>query len=135
MNRLNALMLSIPLLIVALLSVGCRQSAQPIPTPDPNTVQIALDYGQTATVGDAILRVTLTNPDGSPYTEAQQVEVRGDMTHAGMRPEFGNADTGEAGVYEIPFNWSMGGDWIVTVTVTLADGSTVSRVFELSVRT
>jgi len=35
--------------------------------------------------------------------------------------------------YAIPFEWTMGGDWVVTVDVTLADGRTASRQFDLSI--
>ena len=38
------------------------------------------------------------------------------------------------GKVDIPFKWSMGGDWIVTVTVTLADDSEVSQDFNVSVK-
>lgn len=122
------------LLVILVICVGCRQSAQPTPTPGADAIQIDLEY-ETPVVGDAVLIVTLKNPDGTPYTEAQKVEVRGDMTHAGMVPEFGTGESAPdaEGRYLVPFKWSMAGDWIVTVTVTLADGGTMSKDFEMSV--
>lgn len=121
------------LVLVALTVVSCRESAQATPTPAAN-IQIDLSYDpDPPTPGDGTIIVALTGSDGTPYTEAQTVEVRGDMTHAGMAPENGGVDSGENGVYRVPFNWSMGGDWILTVTVTLADGGEISEEFEVSV--
>ncbi len=37
------------------------------------------------------------------------------------------------GVYRTDLEWTMAGDWIVTVTATLADGQTVEQQFDLSV--
>ena len=51
------------------------------------------------------------------------------MTHAGMAPVLASDKTDAQGKLSLPFKWSMGGDWIVTVTVTLADGSQVSQDF------
>lgn len=124
------------LALVALTVVSCRESAQATPTPDANaaSIQINVAYDpDPPTPGDGTIVVTVTQGDGTPYTDAQMVAVRGDMTHAGMRPENGSAEDGENGVYRVPFNWSMGGDWILTVTVTLADGAEISEEFEVSI--
>ena len=55
------------------------------------------------------------------------------MNHAGMRPVLGDATTDADGKATIPFQWMMGGDWIVTVSVTLPDDSEVSQEFNVSV--
>lgn len=121
------------LVLIALTVVSCRESAQATPTPSAS-IQINLSYDpDPPTPGDGTIIVALTGSDGTPYTEAQRVAVRGDMTHAGMAPENGSVETGENGVYRVPFNWSMGGDWILTVTVTLAAGGQVSEEFEVSI--
>ena len=39
-----------------------------------------------------------------------------------------------AGVYSTPFAWTMGGDWVVSVDVTLADGRSFSQQFNFSVK-
>lgn len=122
------------LLLLMLMTAGCRESAQPIPTTAPNDAQINLNFDpDPPQVGEAILIVTLTDAGGESI-EAQSVTVRGDMTHAGMMPVIGEpAQQAEDGTYRIPFNWSMGGDWMISVDVTLADGSEISREFELTV--
>ncbi|MCC6805354.1 MAG: FixH family protein, partial [Anaerolineae bacterium] len=105
-------------------------------TPDTTVqaAQIDLIIDPTpAAVGDASLLVMVTR-DGAPLADAP-VAVRGDMNHAGMRPVLGEATTDADGKAIIPFRWSMGGDWVVTITVTLPDSSEVSQEFDVSVAT
>lgn len=114
-------------LLVLLLAAGCRESAQP-PTPTPaNTTNVTFELvsmePQTPAVGTAALNF-LVLESGSPLANAQ-VAVRGDMNHAGMVPVDGSATTGVDGIASVPFEWTMGGDWILAVTVTTADGITV----------
>ena len=59
--------------------------------------------------------------------------ARGDMSHAGMAPVIASSEDDADGVYRIPFEWTMAGDWFVDVTVTLADGREVVQRFDLSV--
>lgn len=121
MNRLAIL------LIFALLLAGCRQSAQ--------TALAEIEIGlrtEMLAVGDATLVITLTDATGQPVS-AQKVEVRGDMTHAGMQPVLAKSTKGENGVYEVPFEWTMSGDWIVTVKATMPDGAVAEKRFDLSV--
>jgi hypothetical protein len=126
MRRLMFLLLLISL-------VGCRESTRPTPTPTGQEPIITLiSDPHPPQSGDGMLVISVTQPDGT-LPEIQKVAVRGDMTHAGMRPEFGETVEGENGVYRIPFNWSMGGDWIITVTLTLADDSEIQRTFEITV--
>ncbi len=55
------------------------------------------------------------------------------MSHAGMKPVLANISEGESGVYAVPFEWTMGGDWFVAVTATLPDGRVATKRFDLSV--
>ena len=55
------------------------------------------------------------------------------MTHAGMVPVFAQTTGGKNGRYVVPFEWTMGGDWTVTVDVSLEDGRTISREFPVTV--
>lgn len=77
------------------------------------------------------LGVQLTDSSGAPITDAT-VTVEGNMNHAGMAPVMTDAVTDEAdgtadGFYQVPFQFTMLGDWIISVTVARADGSTVTR--------
>lgn len=57
------------------------------------------------------------------------------MTHAGMVPVLENAvDLGE-GLYQVDFNWSMAGDWILELSGELPDGRYILREFRISVET
>jgi hypothetical protein len=121
-------LLALPLL------TGCRQSAQATPTPEAN-VDIALTVDpDPPAVGKSELVIVLTDDTGAPVDGAT-VNVRGDMNHAGMTPVQGATDVSDGGVYRIPFDWTMGGDWILTVSVALPGGETASRAFNLSVAT
>ncbi len=110
---------------LALMLLGCRQAP---PAANPN-VSIRLDLSQAASVGEAVARITLTNASGGPIDNAR-VTLRGDMTHAGMQPVIRETDVSEQGVYTLPFDWTMAGDWFLEVSVILPDGSSASQTFE-----
>lgn len=84
-------------------------------------------------VGPAVLEITLTDAGGAPVDGAT-LNARGDMSHAGMVPVVREGHTrSRQGIYNVPFEWTMAGDWIVTVDAQLPDGQTISRQFELTV--
>lgn len=120
------------LLASALLGLACqRQSQQPAVLEAPELeAEIRVDP-VPARVGPAELRVMLSE-DGQPV-EGATISVRGDMSHAGMTPVFGEAVEIGGGLYRIPFEWTMGGDWIVNLSIELADGREIERTFELAV--
>jgi hypothetical protein len=118
------------LLIGLLALVGCRQQ-----TPTAADVELQIDLQvdpEPATAGEAMLVITVRDAAGQPISDAT-VTARGDMNHAGMVPVIESAENGADGVYAIPFEWTMAGDWIVEVTVALASGETVTQSFDLSV--
>ena len=53
------------------------------------------------------------------------------MSHAGMRPVFSEARELEPGRYEAPIEFTMGGDWIILVRVTLPDGRKFQRQLDV----
>lgn len=117
------------LLLVVLVSACARASNE----PEADGVEISLELEpDPAVVGEATVTVTLERADGEPVEDAS-VHVKGDMNHAGMVPVLADADHGPGGVYTMPFQWTMGGSWVVTVEVTLADGTVVTRRFDVSV--
>lgn len=118
----------IALCMSMLILVGCRQTNET--TAENVLINVALN-DDMAMVGDATLLVTVTDEDGTPINDAT-VSVRGDMTHAGMVPVIPDpVTTAEDGVYSIPFEFTMGGDWIITVDVTLANEETASVTYEI----
>lgn len=85
------------------------------------------------TAGDATLMITVKDTEGKPIEDAT-VAVHGDMDHEGMTPVDGESTSGQNGIYHIPFEWTMGGGWILDVTVTLPDnGGIATERFELNV--
>lgn len=82
--------------------------------------------------GDATVTIRLLDAQGEPITEAT-VEVVGNMAHHGMMPISGVGEAAGDGSYVVPLRWTMAGDWQVTVTATLADGTTVEETFDQQV--
>ena len=83
-------------------------------------------------VGQTELIITVTDSAGNPLNDAS-VSVKGDMSHAGMTPVLAEVSSGSEGIYKMPFEWTMGGDWIVTVEVTLPDGRTATQSFNYTI--
>lgn len=129
------ILLSVALIGVLIAASACHQSAggggaQGTPAAEI-TVQFAYEP-DPAQVGESVLLISLRDPNDAPINNAT-VNVRGDMNHAGMQPVLAQLSAGQGGVYRIPFEWTMAGDWFVVVDVTLADGSTLSQRFDLRV--
>lgn len=82
--------------------------------------------------GDGRLVFRVADADDEPIDTAT-LQIRGDMTHAGMLPIEATVAGGENGIYRVPVRWTMAGDWIVTVEVTLSDGRQASRTFDMKV--
>jgi hypothetical protein len=115
------------LLLALLIGCGGRESA----AVNDTGVVVTATAGATA-VGDTTLDVMLTDANGQPVTEAV-VQVRGDMSHAGMTPVLRTAVAGQPGLYHAPFTWTMGGDWVVTVEFTLPDGRIGRETFPFTI--
>jgi periplasmic copper chaperone A len=114
------------------LFAGCGADDAPASGP---ALQIGLIPAPGGINGD-YLQVQLADASGAPITDAQ-VALEGNMTHAGMVPVTAAAVTDDAdgssdGTYQLPFQFSMLGDWIITVDITLADGTTVTRDIEVT---
>jgi hypothetical protein len=125
-------MVMLVLVVIALLA-ACGRIQQGAAQEDDGKVGIELEVQPAPPrVGPATLIISLADQQGQPIKEAT-LAVEGNMTHAGMVPVMATVTTGEEGRYTVPFEWSMGGDWIVTVQATLADGRSVTRDFNVSV--
>jgi hypothetical protein len=116
-------------LIFFLLPTACNGRNSQQTNNDDIRIIVAVD---STSVGETSLLVTVTDKEGTPIDNAT-VSVKGDMSHAGMVPVLAEAANGENGIYEMPFEWTMGGDWIVTVEVTLPDGRSATQQFNYSI--
>jgi hypothetical protein len=121
------------LLGVLLLLAACGRAQQANPTThDSFAVTLATDPAPPV-MGDAAVVVTLHDAAGQPVDGAR-LAVEANMSHAGMVPVMGHADAGQGGVYRVPLQWTMAGDWYVDVKFTLPDGQIVTRRFPVTVQ-
>lgn len=75
------------------------------------------------------IEVTLKDDAGQPLDGAT-VTIRGDMTMAGMAPIVTTATAAGHGRYVAgPLTFSMGGDWVISVSGKLADGRPLAKQF------
>jgi len=106
-------------LLAAFMITACRP---PEAKSGGGTLAIAVRLDGAPRVGRVPVVVELTDA-GKPVIGAT-VEVTGDMTHAGMQPVLTTAgEVGEGSYRADDFEFSMAGDWIITVDVTTASGA------------
>lgn len=129
---LVAVLIFTVVLLSGLLSACARIQGGQSQNADDIIVDLALEPAQPE-VGPAQLVVTITDPNGQPIDSAT-LDIQGNMTHAGMVPVLAQSSKGENGRYVVPFEWTMGGDWIVTVEITLENGQVLSREFPITVQ-
>ena len=84
----------------------------------------------TSIVGPAILNIHINGRSG-PVIGAI-VKLEGHMSHAGMAPVLATATESAPGVYEVPFTFTMAGDWVLLVSGVLPDGSRVERRIDVA---
>ena len=84
-------------------------------------------FPSPAQTGPSELKITIYDEQSNPV-EDLVLQVRGDMSHAGMTPITVEGIQAELGTFTVPFEWTMAGDWMITITTTLPDGRTLYRV-------
>ncbi len=115
------------LMLIGLMAAGCRQDA---PATDNPNIQIELIVNsERIVVGETLLFVQVYDAEDN-LIDGAKVNIRGDMSHAGMTPVIRDIETGRDGQYETSFEWTMAGDWFIDVTVTLPDGTQDKERFE-----
>ena len=121
------------LLVLCLLLIACPPpNSQKNGTKKVEGVTVSTKLLSETNVGKAALEVIVTQ-NGKPLSEAE-VTVTGDMTHAGMVPVIAETTEQEAGHYLTKdFEFTMAGDWIITVEVRLPDGQRVNDTLPLSI--
>lgn len=127
MYRKLALLASLTLLLFVI--TACREEQAP-PASEANA-QISFAI-ESSTIGETTLMIAITDSSLNSLS-VNSLTVRGDMNHAGMVPVIAESGQAVDGQFEIPFEWTMGGDWIVEVTAELADGQTISDTFNVTI--
>ena len=108
--------------LVLLLLAGCGRGSKDL--PDVNvTLEIEPSPPQ---LGLASITVVLQDAGGLPISGAQ-VELEGNMNHAGMVPVFAEASEVAPGRYRAGMEFTMGGDWFILVRADLPDGRSMER--------
>jgi hypothetical protein len=81
-------------------------------------------------VGANILTLNLADATGIPILKAR-VALEADMLHPGMVPRpFEVKELGD-GQYQSQLQFEMAGDWVVLLHITLPNGNTLDRQFDV----
>lgn len=113
-------------LIGALLLTGCQEPGEPSP---PVVIEHEITP-QSPRVGVSAIALKLTDASGNPITGAR-INLEGTMTHPGMRPVFSEARETGPGRYQSSLEFTMAGDWIVLLHITLPNGQKLERQFTI----
>jgi YtkA-like len=81
-------------------------------------------------IGLNTFTITLTGGNGERLAGAR-VTLEGDMSHAGMKPVFGEANEVGPGRYQGTLDLRMRGDWTVLFHITLPSGQTFDREMKI----
>jgi hypothetical protein len=119
------------ILLCAGSSCGRMQPGDPT-TQDKYQVTLTIQPSP-AIVGPSVLAVTLKDDAGQPVDGAS-LEVEANMSHAGMVPVLASAAASQAGLYRVPLQWTMAGDWVVDLKFILPDGRRVVRRHAVGVK-
>lgn len=116
----SALVLVVVLLVIPLVLGGCSRGDSAAADSKAQAWKIEPSPPKR---GPAVVTFEPLYDDGAPIVGAT-LDFEGNMNHAGMRPVLGSMRETEPGVYVSDgFEFTMGGDWFVTIRGTLPDGS------------
>jgi major membrane immunogen (membrane-anchored lipoprotein) len=116
-------------LLTVLLLTACGPRSEWTDWLDVTIVSVSPD---PPSVGDAKLVLEIRDADGNPVNDATIV-VEGTMTHAGMQPVIVATEALGEGRYATKgFKFTMGGDWVIIVRATLADGAMAQQRVDLA---
>ncbi len=112
LKALFALSIGLTLLLTACSGAG---SAAPAQTAEPVTITMNV-LPDPPVVGDVLLYFGVVDDQGQPVTGAE-VNVMADHTDMSGMTMQGNATDQGKGIYAITTNFSMAGQWIITVQI------------------
>ncbi len=114
----------VPFVLLLLLAAGCRGDA--VDEAPDHEVRISV-APTPPIVGSARVVVQLSDGEGLAVENAQ-VTLIGDMAHPGMTPVEEDLEQEGGGRYATSdFDFTMGGDWVLSARIQLPDGRRVER--------
>lgn len=119
------------LVTLSLLLAACGQQSAPTPVGEDLDLVLRVEP-EPPSVGQATLIATLKDANGLPVDGARLL-LHGDMDHEGMTQVDLETSESLGGEYRIPFEWTMGGGWIVTVTAQTPAGGEISETLNVFV--
>jgi YtkA-like len=105
---------------------GCRKT---IETP-PDIVFESKIAPVPPRTGPATVTLKLADSAGKPI-DGVRINLEGNMSHPGMRPVFSEAREVESGRYQATLEFTMRGDWVILVHITLPDGRKLQRQIDV----
>jgi len=80
-------------------------------------------------IGPTTVNVELLTADGEAISGAT-VDMRAIMDHDGMLPIFGQKRPEESGTYPLRTSFTMAGQWLMSITATMPDGTSLTETFD-----
>jgi hypothetical protein len=115
---------------LALISTAWLTACRPSSAPLPSIVLAAEISPQPLQVGVSTVMLKLNDAAGNPINDAR-IRLEGTMTHPGMRPVFSAAEPAGVGRYRSSLEFTMAGDWVVLVHITLPNGQQLERQIDV----
>ena len=123
-GRLAFLIYGVLLGMAVLVGVsGCKHTAD-------DTAGIAIEQElspQPARVGAETVRVQLKDRATAQAVAGAKVSLEAEMSHPGMAPVLADAREVSPGKYEGMIQFTMAGDWVILLHITLPDGKKIER--------
>jgi hypothetical protein len=116
-------------LCAGLFLAGCQRRAEPGGAAAGVSVEHEVEP-RPPRVGTARVTLRVADASGRPLGGAR-VRLEANMSHAGMRPVFAEAQEREPGRYQTELEFTMAGDWVVLVRLVLPDGREIERQFDV----
>ena len=112
--------------VCGLLIAACSREPPAAPVANDVGVEWTLTP-RVPVVGDAATATMVLSDRARGPVRGASLRIEGHMTHPGMAPILATVAERADGVYEVPLQFPMRGEWILTVTGVLADGRRISH--------
>jgi YtkA-like len=125
LTLLNSSALAVFLAFAAL--SGCRSR------PGTDVKWVCRVLPEPPRVGPEDVQISLLDSRNQLIPGAQ-ISIEANMSHPGMQPLFAHASARGDTTYRAALNFSMPGDWVLSLHATLSDGASADAQLPLTVR-